>query len=1417
MSKRSAQGPQGDKDTNLFQFNMSSTPDDKPQRATAAQLAARKIKDVRRRPRAGTPSGSAGGSFGSPFNSIDPNTVSSPSLAQQPMTNGFNFGQSQSFPPASPTPKPPAQNGGSQFAFGSGGGGGGGGSSTFNFSASFGGTASTPVSNPFASMNTGGASQQAPASNFSGFKGNLFNVPSTGSQSPAQQPLPSGGLFGAGSQQSSSTGGLFGSSANSGPSSQSGITTPANGSIFGQSTTGASSSNIFAPSGADKPNPFAQNAAFGGDSMQTSPDAKSSHQKPSLFGSGSGGFGVSTNFGSSGAGSVFGGQSSAPAQTPSKPLFGAKPTEQTASASPSLFGASTSTQPASSTPAAPSFSSAPLTTGNASSSLFNTSTPKPATMGQNLFQPTTSLFGASTPSTAQNPSNPSEEKVKEETKANQSTSSQPSFSFSATTTGASLFSNNASAAPVQSTGPSQPVSTGSLFALKPASTEQENPKPAEGNPFSSLFVPKPAGAESSKPEQKPLPSSSSTFAPKPVSSEGVKPSEQSKTPTPASPFSAPTLGEAPSPAPQSTAFSISAPQTTSSVSAFAPPTTLQSPFKTNGVKPAITASPMSSTASSPALSFDKLQPANMPSGLDEGTREEVETVHRVRLLNACFQREVAKLDATANSFDQLIQFYLRVRETIGAPVEFAGTKPKTPGNSDHTNEPSRKAGTLGNGNSASGAASPENTTASNLFSGSQNTPSTSNKRKATGDDDSDASSPAKRVDGDSATANIFANSFSRSKTFESNKPAGTPSPKKLDAPVFKPSTPESNKPSLFSTTPKSSPPKAAFSASSAPQEFSASGATPSQPMPAFKPTFTASASGTSSTNPFVVKPSGDAGPSTSAPLSVPKFGSGGPINFLSQFKAQSDKNAEKEKEKRKAEEFDSDEDDEAEWERKDAEKQRKKREELEAQQNRRAKYVPGQGFSFENSTTEEEKSNASAASSVLDSKPNSFSSSSNIFGHLSATPSESGENEHDAADDTEEDSASGDDAAGESSSAPTEDLDASQTDSKANNTVKLPAPGSSDEDDSTKTSEKTKQADSSEQNTAEDGSSGGRSLFDRVEYQKDGKPKRQGDDGKPASSLFGSSQLASPFNSSSTSTPNPFAALSQSQAKKPDEGSTPKPSSTNIFGSPTPAGSIFGSSTSATSGASTPSIFATGSSATKPGSDNTWKPNTPIKFSSDSAPGLASSAKSETATAAAPASESSNHHPMLFGAPSAGAQPGPSGNEGTAGFSFGGPSQSGSSLLTPSVLTSESQSRASTPGVTSDTGAEDSADGDAQKPEPQVDLARSGAGEEDEDVLIETRARALKMVDGSWASQGVGFLRLLKNRTTSRSRVLVRADPSGNVVLNARLMKEVKYTVNGNNIQFLVPRAEGAPEMWALRLKAGEAPKVGTAIDENKS
>lgn len=100
---------------------------------------------------------------------------------------------------------------------------------------------------------------------------------------------------------------------------------------------------------------------------------------------------------------------------------------------------------------------------------------------------------------------------------------------------------------------------------------------------------------------------------------------------------------------------------------------------------------------------------------------------------------------------------------------------------------------------------------------------------------------------------------------------------------------------------------------------------------------------------------------------------------------------------------------------------------------------------------------------------------------------------------------------------------------------------------------------------------------------------------------------------------------------------------------------------------------------------------------------------------------------------------------------------------------------------------------------------------------METRARGLKLAPGSgWESQGVGYLRILKHRSTSRSRVLLRADPSGKVILNAALMKQIKYSVAGTSVQFLVPKAEGAPEQWALRVKKEEVERLASTMEEAK-
>jgi hypothetical protein len=544
---------------------------------------------------------------------------------------------------------------------------------------------------------------------------------------------------------------------------------------------------------------------------------------------------------------------------------------------------------------------------------------------------------------------------------------------------------------------------------------------------------------------------------------------------------------------------------------------------------------------------------------------------------------------------------------------------------------------------------------------------------------------------------------------------------------------------------------------------------------------------------------------------MPTFGAGA-TNFFSQFTAKAEKDAEKEKEKRKAEDFDSDEEDEAEWERRDAEERRKKQEELKSQTMRRSKFVPGKGFVFEdedeNSDTSdraEKPSTASASASVFDKKTESPAKSNNIFGHLSATPSETDEN--DDADDTEEASAAGEepeDTSKDTSLAPTsEDESIEETRDTESNAVsgsgaENSANDSSDDGDLTKALKKSKQEKiATSEQSASDTSAGGRSLFDRVEYHRDGKPRRENDEEqKPLSTFFNSSKYASSFNTPGT--PNVFAPTSKSEAEKSDtptsKPTTPNPFA-NIFGSP-----------SSSAAPPTPSIFAP--NATKAGTDNTWKMNSPIKFATD--------ANAAPTSKPLPATDSSKPFSALFGAPPA-SKPASSGTGSPSpGFSFGGPSQP-PSFLAPSTLSSAAASRASTPGVTSDTGAEESGDGDAAESLPQVNLAQSRAGEENEDVVIEARARGLKLTKSGWESQGIGFLRVLKDRTTSRGRVILRADPSGKVVLNASLVKEISYTVKANSVHFLVPQSEGPPEQWAIRVKKEEAERLGSAMEETKT
>jgi len=65
-------------------------------------------------------------------------------------------------------------------------------------------------------------------------------------------------------------------------------------------------------------------------------------------------------------------------------------------------------------------------------------------------------------------------------------------------------------------------------------------------------------------------------------------------------------------------------------------------------------------------------------------------------------------------------------------------------------------------------------------------------------------------------------------------------------------------------------------------------------------------------------------------------------------------------------------------------------------------------------------------------------------------------------------------------------------------------------------------------------------------------------------------------------------------------------------------------------------------------------------------------------------------------------------------------------------------------------------------------------------------------------------LRLLKHHTSGRSRVLLRADPSGKVILNAALMRQIEDTLSGSSVQFLVPGLSRKLERWAIKVREPE-------------
>ncbi|KAL2264817.1 hypothetical protein VTJ83DRAFT_7327 [Remersonia thermophila] len=190
-------------------------------------------------------------------------------------------------------------------------------------------------------------------------------------------------------------------------------------------------------------------------------------------------------------------------------------------------------------------------------------------------------------------------------------------------------------------------------------------------------------------------------------------------------------------------------------------------------------------------------------------------------------------------------------------------------------------------------------------------------------------------------------------------------------------------------------------------------------------------------------------------------------------------------------------------------------------------------------------------------------------------------------------------------------------------------------------------------------------------------------------------------------------------------------------------------------------------------------------------------------------------------------------------FTFGG----ASSLATTPAASTPEPSAANAAATAAETGQGTDADGD-DAPQEQISLTEGGPGEEEEHAVFEVRAKAVKLVTGPsggngdseddsgsksadkpakskspWQVQGVGPLRLLKHKTTGAVRMLLRAEPRGNVALNKLVLPDFTYKADAKYVKVPAARDDGKGlETWMLQVKTAElAKELAEKLEEHKT
>lgn len=1306
------------------------------------------------------------------------------------MPGGITFGENKSFPPGGAAS-------GSGFSFAPQ-------SSSFTFGQ-------TTPNNPFATVNgngdiNGGQSEQ-----------NANNSEDAMMESPQKKPV-FGGAFGNSVNGSTPFGGFGAQATQSPPQLNFGSSQPqSNGfggststGVFGQNQTDQGPTNLFAQSSPkpestpsfgqtnglfNKPNPVSSSFNFGQPAATaSSPQSGFTFQPQSQPPSQPSASGVSF------------GQSSQSASAPNNALF-------------SFGQQSTSSQP--SVPATSSAGSS-----SSASTLFGSSQQKPVT--NNLF----GGFGTSKPVEAQK--SETTETSSQPTQGGFWAGSSDSAPVSESTTPAkvnpfaSLFGSNnkndtekveasapaadsqPSKSPFTFAAPSQPVG---LFGSKPTNeidsvtkTANETPsKPSFGFqssqavPASSMFTPSKPDANNASvgtlfgnSAKKARESESA-----PATSESSVSDTTSKKTTPAFSFgqtstSKPTTTESQplfggfKPAPQTAnANGPSAPEITPSSGIFGQISAPKSASNPGTISTETVVADSGSTGNAKLDNFDPKHavssnpPARVPAWLSGDKYKSYDSNYRLHSLNREFQKRIASLDPSKQDFENILRSYVAARESIGESIglytrNVAGMKRKTDTVDEQREEPPSAKRTRQSEPSISQSTVQSQSTSSIFQPVPASVPSNSNNMFGSSNTTTKAASPLKSF----TPSNQNASSLFKSMIPEGNKASDS----SADKPAGNP---------FASLMAKTAPVAAAATASPA---FSFGKAASSAPK----------LSGTESTTPPSSPPK-QAKP-TAGGFKMPGFAAPATgTNFLSSFGQSAQKSAEKfareAKEKRKAEEFDSDEDDEEEWNKKYEEEERAKREKIEAAKSKG--FTPSFGAPSKLATSSDRPSASTGTANSDSSTKQSIEISDTEEQNEDASDEQESEGEDDLAEDQVVD-------------------DGAENEEDENETITLP-PGQSLFNRITRDS--TPQQDKDKQSTSKTSSS-----IPAFDFK---------------SSVFGnnlakSTPEAPAFSPITPSTNSAFVPAKTFSFTPPlKENPSPSPGASVFEGGivrdgPIPGEGLFGSRSSTPVNGDKPTsnpFGGFGSSQPKTSLDQTWKKGSDIKFGTST-----TDAPSVNITAPSPQpKETAKPFGSLFGAPSGASNS--SSTPGSLGFSFGASTSTpapgflgASSHLVPNSATSSAMSsRATSPGGTDNESV--ATDNEDSQTDPQASLISSNPGEEDEDLLYEGRVKALKLYSEEeaeelkkthpWHTEGVGPIRILKNRNTGKGRVVVRAEPNANIVMNFNLLPDVEYTtMSGSKIgavKFIILNKDGRPESWTLRVKSPQvADEIADIMQKNK-